>query len=174
MANKYDITVRSLLENKTEHCHDLIARRYVMDIHELNRWIKIMMTDCNIDINNHPDLFPDVTEFDIARMFGAITETLSVLEQEHNSNPITLKILNAYVTVQVIFSEEETTWQSLDYGSFVLRLVRWLRLFFLVLFHNYKIIAELKSKFEFWISNQNLCFVFEKSKLRFVLQKWIA
>lgn len=109
MANKYDITVRSLLENKTEHCNDLIARRYVMDIHELNRWIRIMMTDCNIDINNHPNLFPDVTEFDIARMFGAITETLSVLEQEHNSNAVTLKILNAYVTVQVIFSEEETT-----------------------------------------------------------------
>lgn len=109
MANKYDITVRSLLENKTKHCNDLITRRYVMDIHELNRWIRAMMTDCNIDINNHPDLFPDVNEFDIARMFGKITETLSVLEQEHNSNPVTLKILNAYVAVQVIFPKEETT-----------------------------------------------------------------
>ena len=110
MANRYDITVRSLLENKTKHCNELAVRRYEnMDIHELNRWIRIMMTDCNIDINNHPDLFPDVTEFDIVRMFSAITETLSVLEQEHNSNTVTLKILNAYVTVQVIFSEEEST-----------------------------------------------------------------
>lgn len=109
MANKYDITVRSLLENKTKHCNDLITRRYVMDIHELNRWIRAMMTDCNIDINNHPDLFPDVNEFDIARMFSKITETLSVLEQEHNSNSVTLKILNAYVAVQVIFPKEETT-----------------------------------------------------------------
>lgn len=110
MANKYDITVRSLLGNKTEHCNELAVRRYEnMDIHELNRWIRMMMTDCNIDINNHPNLFPDVTEFDIVRMFGAITETLSVLEQEHNSNTVTLKILNAYVTVQVIFSEEEST-----------------------------------------------------------------
>lgn len=109
MANKYDITVRSLLENKTKHCNDLVAQRYVMDIHELNRWIQAMMTDCNIDINNHPDLFPDVNEFDIARMFSKITEALSVLEQEHNSNTVTLKILNAYVTVQVIFPKEETT-----------------------------------------------------------------
>lgn len=30
-------------------------------------------------------------------------------------------------------------------------------LFFLVLFHDYNIIVKLKSKFEFWISNQNLC-----------------
>ena len=109
MDNRYDITVRSLLENKTEHCNDLIARRYVMDIHELNRWIKIMMTDCNIDINNHPDLSPDVNEFDIARMFGAITEVIGIAEQEHNSNTVTLKILNAYVTVQVIFPKEEST-----------------------------------------------------------------
>ena len=110
MANRYYITVRSLLGNKTKHCIELAVRRYVMDdIHELNRWIREMMTDCNIDINNHPDLFPDVNEFDIARMFGAITETLSVLEQEHNSNTVTLKILNAYVTVQVIFPEEEST-----------------------------------------------------------------
>nr|DAT93720.1 MAG TPA: hypothetical protein [Caudoviricetes sp.] len=110
MANRYDITVWSLLGNKTEHCNELAVRRYEnMDIHELNRWIRIMMTDCNIDINNHPDLFPDVTEFDIARMFGAITETLSVLEQEHNSNSVTLRILNAYVAVQVIFPEGEST-----------------------------------------------------------------
>ncbi len=110
MANRYDITVRSLLKNKTKHCSELAVRRYEnMDIHELNRWIQEMMTDCNIDINNHPDLFPDVTEFDIARMFGAITETLSVLEQEHNSNSVTLRFLNAYVAVQVIFSEEEST-----------------------------------------------------------------
>ena len=110
MANKYDITVRSLLGNKTEHCNELAVRRYEnMDIHELNRWIRMMMTDCNIDINNHPNLFPDVTEFDIVRMFGAITETLSVLEQEHNPNTVTLKILNSYVTVQVIFPEEEST-----------------------------------------------------------------
>lgn len=110
MANRYDITVRLLFGNKTEHCNELAVRRYAnMDIHELNRWIRAMMTDCNIDINNHPDLFPDVNEFDIARMFGAITETLSVLEQEHNSNTVTLKILNAYVTVQVIFPEEEST-----------------------------------------------------------------
>lgn len=110
MANKYDITVRSLLGNKTEHCNELAVRRYEnMDIHELNRWIRMMMTDCNIDINNHPNLFPDVTEFDIVRMFGAITETLSVLEQEHNPNSVTLKILNSYVTVQVIFPKEEST-----------------------------------------------------------------
>ena len=110
MANRYDITVRSLLVNKTEHCNELAVRRYEnMDIHELNRWIRMMMTDCNIDINNHPNLFPDVTEFDIVRMFGAITETLSVLEQEHNPNSVTLKILNSYVTVQVIFPKEEST-----------------------------------------------------------------
>lgn len=110
MANKYSITVRLLLENKIKHCDELVVQRYDnMDIHELNRWIRAMMTDCNIDINNHPDLFPDVNEFDIVRMFGAITETLSVLEQEHNPNTMTLKILNAYVTVQVIFSEEEST-----------------------------------------------------------------
>ena len=106
MDNKYSITVRSLLGNKTEHCNELAVQRYDnMDIHELNRWIRAMMTDCNIDINNHPDLFSDVNEFDIARMFGA----LSVLEQEHNSNTVTLKILNAYVTVQVIFPKEEST-----------------------------------------------------------------
>lgn len=110
MDNRYDITVRSLLENKTEHCNELVVQRYEnMDIHELNCWIREMMTECNIDINNHPDLFPDVNEFDIARMFGAITETLSVLEQEHNSNSVTLKILNAYVTVQVVFPKEEST-----------------------------------------------------------------
>lgn len=106
MDNRYSITVRSLLGNKTEHCNELAVQRYDnMDIHELNRWIREMMTECNIDINNHPDLFPDVNEFDIVRMFSAITETLSVLEQEHNSNTVTLKILNAYVTVQVIFSK---------------------------------------------------------------------
>lgn len=110
MANRYDITVRSLLGNKTEHCNELAVRRYTnMDIHELNRWIRAMMMDCNIDINNHPDLFPDVNEFDIARMFGAITEVIGIAEQEHNSNTVTLKILNAYVTVQVIFPEEEST-----------------------------------------------------------------
>lgn len=110
MDNKYNITVRSLLENKTEHCNELAVQRYDnMDSHELNRWIREMMIECNIDINNHPDLFPDVNEFDIARMFGAITEMLSVLEQERNSNSVTLKILNAYVTVQVIFPKEEST-----------------------------------------------------------------
>ena len=110
MANRYNITVRSLLENKTKHCNDLVAQRYAMDdIHELNRWIREMMTDCVIDIDNHPDLFPDVNEFDIVRMFSKITETLSVLEQEHNPNSVTLKILNAYVTVQVIFPEGEST-----------------------------------------------------------------
>lgn len=110
MANRYDITVRSLLGNKTEHCNELAVRRYAnMDIHELNRWIRAMMTDCNIDINNHPDLFPDVNEFDIARMFGAITEVLGIAEQERNPNSVTLKILNAYVTVQVIFLEGEST-----------------------------------------------------------------
>ena len=110
MANRYDITVRSLLGDKTEHCNELAVQRYVMDdIHELNRWIRAMMTDCNIDINNHPDLFPDVNEFDIARMFGAITEVIGIAEQEHNPNSVTLKILNAYVTVQVIFPDEEAT-----------------------------------------------------------------
>lgn len=110
MANRYDITVWSLLGNKTEHCNELAVRRYAnMDIHELNRWIRAMMTDCNIDINNHPDLFPDVNEFDIARMFGAITEVLGIAEQERNPNSVTLKILNAYVTVQVIFPEGEST-----------------------------------------------------------------
>ena len=110
MDNRYDITVRSLLRNKTERCNELAVQRYDnMDSHELNRWIREMMTECNIDINNHPDLFPEVNEFDIVRMFGAITETLSVLEQERNSNSMTLKILNAYVTVQVIFPEEEST-----------------------------------------------------------------
>lgn len=110
MANRYDITVRSLLGDKTEHCIELAVRRYAnMDNHELNRWIRAMMTDCNIDINNHPDLFPDVNEFDIARMFGAITEVIRIAEQEHNPNSVTLKILNAYVTVQVIFPEEELT-----------------------------------------------------------------
>lgn len=110
MANRYDITVRSLLENKTEHCNELAVQRYAnMDIHELNRWIRAMMTDCNIDIHNHPDLFPDVTEFNIARMFGAITEVIGIAEQEHNPNSVTLKILNAYVTVQVIFPEGEST-----------------------------------------------------------------
>lgn len=110
MANKYNITVRSLLGNKTEHCNELAVRRYAnMDFHELNRWIRTMMTDCNIGINNHPDLFPDVNEFDIARMFGAITEVIGIAEQEHNPNPVTLKILNSYVTVQVIFPEEEST-----------------------------------------------------------------
>lgn len=110
MVNRYDITVRSLFGNKTEHCNELAVRRYVnMDIHELNRWIRETMTGYINDINNHPDLFPDVNEFDIVRMFGAITETLSVLEQEGNSNSVTLKFLNAYVTVQVIFPEEEST-----------------------------------------------------------------
>ncbi len=110
MANKYDITVRSLLENKTKHCSDLLSRRYEnMDIHELNRWIRVMKADCNMDINNYPNLFPEVNELDIARMFDKITETLSVLEQEHNSNSVTLRILNAYVTVQVIFPEGEST-----------------------------------------------------------------
>lgn len=110
MANKYSITVRSLFENKIKHCDELAVQRYDnMDIHELNRWIRAMMTDCNIDINNHPDLFPDVNEFDIARMFGAITEVLGIAEQEHNPNSVTLKILNAYVTVQVIFPEDEAT-----------------------------------------------------------------
>lgn len=110
MDNRYSITVRSLLKNKSEHCNELAVQRYDnMDSHELNRWIREMMTECNIDINNHPDLFPDVNEFDIARMFGAITEMLSVLEQERNSNSVTLKILNAYVTVQVIFPKEEST-----------------------------------------------------------------
>ena len=100
MDNRYDITVRSLLENKTKHCNELVVQRYNnMDSHELNCWIREMMTECNIDINNHPDLFPEVNEFDIVRMFSAITETLSVLEQECNSNSVTLKILNAYVTV---------------------------------------------------------------------------
>lgn len=38
MANRYDITVRSLLGDKTEHCNELAVQRYVMDdIHELNR-----------------------------------------------------------------------------------------------------------------------------------------
>lgn len=110
MANRYDITVRSLLGDKTKHCIELAVQRYVMDdIHELNRWIRAMMIDCNIDINNHPDLFPDVNEFDIVRMFGAITEVLGIAEQEHNPNSVTLKILNAYVTVQVIFPKEEST-----------------------------------------------------------------
>lgn len=110
MDNRYNITVRSLLKTKTEHCNELAVQRYDnMDSHELNRWIREMMTECNIDINNHPDLFSDVNEFDIVRMFSAITETLSVLEQEHNSNSVTLKILNAYVTVQVIFPKEGST-----------------------------------------------------------------
>ena len=110
MDNKYEITVRSLLENKTEHCNELAIQRYnIMDVYELNCWIREMMTECNIDINNHPDLFPDVNEFDIVRMFGAIAETLSALEQDRNSNSVTLKILNAYVTVQVIFPKEEST-----------------------------------------------------------------
>lgn len=110
MDNKYSITVRSLLETNTKNCNELAVQRYDnMDIHELNRWIRAMMTDCNIDVNNHPDLFPDVNEFDIVRMFGAITEVLAIAEQEHNSNPVTLKILNAYVTVQVIFPKEKST-----------------------------------------------------------------
>lgn len=110
MANRYDITVRSLLGNKTEHCNELAVQGYYnMDRYELNCWIREMMTECNIDINNNPDLFPDVNEFDIVRMFGAIAETLSALEQDHNSNSVTLKILNAYVTVQVIFPKEEST-----------------------------------------------------------------
>lgn len=110
MDNRYDITVRSLLRNKNEQCNELAVQRYNnMDSHELNCWIREMMTECNIDINNYPDLFPEVNEFDIVRMFSAITETLSVLEQEHNSNSVTLKILNAYVTIQVIFPEEEST-----------------------------------------------------------------
>ena len=110
MDNKYSITVRSLLGNKTEHCNELAVQRYDnMDIHELNRWVRGMLAECNIDISNHPDLFPDVNEFDVVEMFGKITETLSALEQEHNSNSVTLKILNAYVTVQVIFPKEEST-----------------------------------------------------------------
>lgn len=110
MANRYDITVRSLFGNKTEHCNELAVRRYVnMDIHELNRWIRETMTGCINDINNYPDLFPDVNEFDIVRMFGTITEVLGIAEQKHNPNSVTLKFLNAYVTVQVIFPEGEST-----------------------------------------------------------------
>lgn len=110
MDNKYDITVRSLLRNKTECCNELAVQGYYnMDRCELNCWIREMMTECNIDINNNPDLFPDVNEFDIVRMFGAIAETIETLEKEHNSNSVTLKILNAYVTVQVVFPKEEST-----------------------------------------------------------------
>lgn len=109
--NKYDITVRTLLEDKVNHnLSELTTRRYPnMDVHELNRWIREMMMGCNIAINNHPDLFPDVNELDIARMFGEITETLSALEKEHSSESATLKILNTYVTVQVIYPQEELT-----------------------------------------------------------------
>lgn len=106
MANKYDITVRSLLKNDSKP-DELVVRRYIMDANEVNQWISRTMTECKAVLcfgehSNH-----EVTENEIMAQFNEIVEATNALEQAHETKSLTFKVLKSYVTVQVIFSEGE-------------------------------------------------------------------
>ena len=108
MANKYSITVRSLLKNDSKP-DELVVQRYIMDANEANQWISQTMAECKavLCFGEHPN--QEDTEDEITAQFNEIVEAINALEQAHETKSLTFKVLKSYVTVQVIFPEKEST-----------------------------------------------------------------
>lgn len=108
---KYDITVRSLLKNDSKP-DELVVRRYIMDANEVSQWISQTMAECKavLCFREYPREYPsqEVTEDEITAQFNEIVEAINALEQAHETKSLTFKVLKSYVTVQVIFPDEES------------------------------------------------------------------
>ena len=52
--------------------------------------------------------FDNATEENIVEQFDGLAQTLFDLEQHYNEQSVTLKILDIFITVQVIFLKEES------------------------------------------------------------------
>lgn len=106
---KYDITTRSLLKNEGKP-DELVVRRFTaMTAEEVSQWVQQMMNECILALKVENILDLDTTEEEIVESFNRLIEVINEMEQIHNPNSVTYKILKTYTTVQVIFPKEEST-----------------------------------------------------------------
>lgn len=110
---KYDITVRRFLVGQnmdTTNVHNLFIKRYDgMTAEEASEWIQRWLAGSIAQYREGIIPFAISKEQDIVDEFYKIIEIINDLEKRRVVESITLKVLDSYVTVQVIFSEEEST-----------------------------------------------------------------
>lgn len=110
---KYDITVRRFLEGQNTdatNVHNLFIKRYDgMTAEEATEWIQRWLAGSIAQYREGIIPFAISKEQDIVHEFYKIVETINDLEERHVVESTTLKVLDSYVTVQVIFPEDEAT-----------------------------------------------------------------
>lgn len=110
---EYDITVRRFLtEQNTDatNVRNLFIKRYDgMTAEEATEWIQRWVAVSIAQYREGIISFAISKEQDIVHEFYKIVETINNLEEHHVVESTTLKVLDSYVTVQVIFPEEEST-----------------------------------------------------------------
>lgn len=107
MANRYDITVRSFSDSEGVTAIN-VQRLDNLTAEGISVIIQQMLANCVAEYRagNCPD--PNATEESIFDDFDELMQTLFKLEQSHNEQSMTFKILDTFITVQVIFAEEST------------------------------------------------------------------
>lgn len=112
MANRYDITVRAFYEagDEAEKISEMSVERWDnLSAQETSVLIQQMLNNCIADYRAGYCLDPDATEESIVDNFNELTQTLFDLEQSHDEQSVTFKILHGFITVQVIYPKEEST-----------------------------------------------------------------
>lgn len=114
---KYDITVRRFLEGQNTdatNVHNLFIKRYDgMTAEEATEWIQRWLAGSIAQYREGIIPFAISKEQDIVHEFYKIVETINDLEERHVVESTTLKVLDSYVTVQVIFPDEEANMTEL-------------------------------------------------------------
>lgn len=110
---EYDITVRRFLTGQNTdatNVHNLFIKRYDgMTAEEASEWIQRWLAGSIAQYREGIIPFAISKEQDIVDEFYKIIETINDLEEHHVVESTTLKVLDSYVTVQVIFPEGEST-----------------------------------------------------------------
>lgn len=107
--NKYDVAVRSILRNADKPDELVVQRFESMTADEVKLWVWQTATECKAVLNwgEYPD--PNVTEEEITRQFNEVISAVDAFEKSHETKSMTFKIMNGYVTVQVIYPKEKST-----------------------------------------------------------------
>lgn len=102
--NKYDITIRQLLKHFDDKPDELGVQWFnSLSADDVNQWIREAMYAMSIGVSE-----PEVVD-EISQQFNVLAETLLQLERERDIGSATFKICGAYITVQVIYPQEEST-----------------------------------------------------------------
>lgn len=110
MANRYDITVRGFVNKFVDdNVQEMLVQQFNdMTADELDQWILHWTLQSVADYRRGHNVAYD-NEQDIIEEFHELAQTIEELEECHDIKSKTIGLLGGYVTVQVIFPEDEST-----------------------------------------------------------------